>query len=482
VTVTHTNPDVAQLVTTAGAGQTRILTIEPGQSNTPTAVASGGVAFDPLNPGETTVSASAPGINLLRTEQVTVSAPGITLFSATITVGAGLQYGAFTARLGATLHGGVTMRIRSSDPQVLLIAPDGTTAGTEFIDVFVPNGSTDVNYFVQAVEGTTGTATITASAPGFVNATGTGNVVEPGLQIESLLASVLATGGNDEFIVRVGVPNQFGTGLALAQEVRAGLTLTATITNTNGTAAQLVTLAGGAQSRSVAIPAGSSSSAGTVATGGIAFDPLATGSTTVTATIPGFVTTDAGIVDVEVQAGEEAPVPESLQLAERADPDSRIDHERVGRGAGSDPQELLEARSRTAHLESLLGAPEPVRQHGGVPVGRYVVEEQRRRFPPALDAQVQFRDRLGVSAGLDIRDAAVESREPQIGGLDRGRELRDRVAEAALLERELAGDDPGVRPRDGLAPLVQPARELERAGVLSRRSEHPRGWYQDELV
>jgi hypothetical protein len=83
--------------------------------------------------------------------------------------------------------------------------------------------------------------------------------------------------------------------------VRAGLTLTATVTNSNGAAAQLVTLAGGAQSRSVSIPAGASGSAATVANGGIAFDPLAVGSTTVIATIPGFTSTSAATVPVQVQ-------------------------------------------------------------------------------------------------------------------------------------------------------------------------------------
>jgi hypothetical protein len=37
-----------------------------------------------------------------------------------------------------------------------------------------------------------------------------------------------------------------------------------------------------------------------VAAGGVAFDPLTTGTTTVEATIPGFITADTGLVDVTV--------------------------------------------------------------------------------------------------------------------------------------------------------------------------------------
>jgi hypothetical protein len=151
-TVTHSNPAVAQLVTTAGPAQTRTVTIVPGESNSPTSVAAGGIAFDPLTPGETVVSVSVPGLEVMRSEPVTVSAPAVTLLSLPITVGAGLQYGTFTARLGAPQHGGVTLRIRSSNPEVLRISPNASTPGSEFIDVSVSNGFTDGSYFLQGIE------------------------------------------------------------------------------------------------------------------------------------------------------------------------------------------------------------------------------------------------------------------------------------------------------------------------------------------
>ena len=62
VTVSHTNTAVGQLVTTSGPGQSRTVTIAAGQSNSPTTVAAGGVAFDPIGGGSTTVTATAGGL------------------------------------------------------------------------------------------------------------------------------------------------------------------------------------------------------------------------------------------------------------------------------------------------------------------------------------------------------------------------------------------------------------------------------------
>jgi len=183
------------------------------------------------------------------------------------------------------------------------VSPNGTTAGTAFFDTFVPSGSTTVSYYVQGVEGTTGTVTITGSAPGFVDGTGTVQVVPSGLEVINLAATIGATAANDPFQVRVGIPNASGTALSLAQSVRAGGgDLLVTVTNSNDRAGQLYTRSGGAQSRGVLIREGSSVSAATLDGGGIEFDPLETGGgdTTVEAASPGLLTTLAGRVLVTV--------------------------------------------------------------------------------------------------------------------------------------------------------------------------------------
>jgi hypothetical protein len=202
------------------------------------------------------------------------------------------------------------MRIESTDPNRVRVAPGPNTAGTAFIDVTIPNGQTDASYYIQTIEGqsTPATVAVTGTATGFSTATGNVNVVQPALRIESLPTSTSATASSFVFFVRVGIPDASGTNLSAIQFVRAGLTLTATVTNSNGAAAQLLTLEGGAQVRTVGIPPGNSASLATIAGGGIAFDPLQAGTTTVSASIPGFVSTLAATVTVDVTGEEPALV------------------------------------------------------------------------------------------------------------------------------------------------------------------------------
>jgi hypothetical protein len=225
----------------------------------------------------------------------------MTLFSLPTNVGAGLQNGFFQGNLSASQHGGVTVRVESSDPATLRLSPDGTTAGTTFIDIPLANGSVSFFYFIQGVEGSTGSATITASAPGFGSAGGTGNIVQPALRIEGLATGPTAGAADDPFFVRVGTPNAGNTNLATIQNVRVGSGgFTATITNSAAAAGQLVTTASTGQSVTVTIPENSAFSPTSVLAGGAAFEPLGAGTTLVEAAIPGFITTNAGEVTVNV--------------------------------------------------------------------------------------------------------------------------------------------------------------------------------------
>lgn len=305
VTLTNSNAAAGELVTLAGAGQTRTVTIPEGVAFSPTTVATGGVAFSPGGIGQTTIAGSIPGFVQVdqATQDVNVTAPGITLFSLPFDVGAGLQDSGYLARLNASQHGGVTMRVQSSDPSILLIAPDASTPGTEFIDVFIANGATDVSYTIQGVEGTTGTATITASATGFISGTGEVNIVQPALRIEGLLNAIDTLDPDDPFFVRLGTPNATNTTLQQLQEVRVGSgPLTVTINNSVGTVGELITNAGPGQAVTVQIAEGTQFSASTVAAGGVAFSPITTGDTTVTASATGFLSTDAAVQPVSVNS------------------------------------------------------------------------------------------------------------------------------------------------------------------------------------
>ncbi len=85
------------------------------------------------------------------------------------------------------------------------------------------------------------------------------------------------------------------------QSIRiGGAAATVTVTSSTPAVGQLETTLTTGDSVTVTIPIGANSSASTVAAGGVAFDPLVQGSTTIEATIPDFITTNDGTRNVTV--------------------------------------------------------------------------------------------------------------------------------------------------------------------------------------
>ena len=301
-TIKNSNHPVGELITTPLTGDSVVVSVTPGNSSSPGTVVAGGVAFDGTALGSTTVSATIPGFiaTTAASQTVTVTQPSISL-SGLGTVGSGLQSGANTATLSVSNHGGVTVHVASANPSVALVAPTPTTVGSASFDVLVANGSTTVQFYVAGMENVTGTSTITVSAPGFIPASQTATIATPALDLTGLASAFDATDPNDPFQVRVGLPGNGNIGVNPSQNVRAGgTTLTATITLTNAIAGQLVTTLANNDTVTVNIAAGASSSGSTVAAGGVAFDPLAPGTTLVAATIPGFISTGAATQQVVV--------------------------------------------------------------------------------------------------------------------------------------------------------------------------------------
>ncbi|MDH4017204.1 MAG: hypothetical protein OEV20_07690, partial [Actinomycetota bacterium] len=285
LTVTSSDSAVGQLSAGGTTADTVVIGLGAGQFQF-------SVTFVPLAAGTTTVSGTIPGFlaTTAATKTVTVTPPRILPFSRT--VGAGLQASS-SANLDTADHGGITVRVESSDPSIALIAPDGTTPGSAFIDVFVPDGSASVGYVVQGVAGTTGTATVTASAPGFANGTGTITVVEAALSFSGL-SDTRPVGSDDAFTVFTGLPNSAGTGLSSFQGISAAnLPLDLTVTSSDGAVGQLS--AGGTTADTVAIGLGAGQFQFSVT-----FVPLAVGITTVSGTIPGFLSTTSATKVVTV--------------------------------------------------------------------------------------------------------------------------------------------------------------------------------------
>ncbi len=307
--IESTLPTVGQLVTSTATGSPVTVDIQPGQYRSPTTVEAGGVAFDPLEGGNTTVVASISGFITTPpgSVDITVAAPVLSFQYSPITVGAGLMPYYDTSNwvnLGATGHGGVTIRIQSSNPAVALVSPNGSTAGSEFIDVFVPDGQNYAYFVPQGVEGapTPSSVTFTASSPGFIDGTGTVDVVQPALRITSLNANTTTLSVDDPFTVDVGIPTANNANVNVQRVRSGGSTLSASIESTLPTVGQLVTSTTTGKQVTVEIQPGQYQSPTTVVAGGVAFNPLTTGDTTVVATISGFITTTSGSVNMTVSA------------------------------------------------------------------------------------------------------------------------------------------------------------------------------------
>lgn len=290
VTFVTSNSTVSRLVAGAASGDTLTLTIPPGSDRTPTTFGAGGIAHDALAEGSTVISASAPGFISVATafETVFITDENLYLLGLPLDVGSGLQTGALIARLGFSSHGGVTLRIESSDSTKVRLSTSSGVAGDPFVEQFVPNGTDELNYFIHGQAGTTGEALITATAAGFPTAIETVDVVVPAVALLSLADSIDVADASDEFIVQIGVPDAGGTAIATPQRAGSGSPLDLTVTTSSGAIALLETNADTSDVILLQIPAGESQTQGTVAAGGIALAPVGPGNVTVTPVITGF--------------------------------------------------------------------------------------------------------------------------------------------------------------------------------------------------
>lgn len=302
-TVSSSTPAAGTLVTSALTSDTVTVAIAAGASASPSTVALGGVAFRYLVPGSTTVRIAHPFVTPTITSSVstvTVTTPSLTMAAIPV-VGAGLQVSA-SGTLNGPQHGGISIVVRSADPTRALVALNASAVASDSIVITLANGVSTFSYVVAGVEGSTGTASIAASASRFTGTQQTATVVAPRLDISGLVTSRAALGADDPFQVRIGIPNAGNTALSATQAVRAGAApLVVTIASGTPAVGTLVTTALTASAVTVQIPAGGFASPTTVALGGAAFRYLSAGTSIVTASAGAIVaTTTSGTVTVTV--------------------------------------------------------------------------------------------------------------------------------------------------------------------------------------
>jgi uncharacterized protein YfiM (DUF2279 family) len=293
VTFTSSDGGVGQIAKTGSTAASVTITMAVGTTYTPTSVAAGGVAFDPMAGGSTTVSVSAAGFNnawSATSQAVTVTQPGITItdpWQGYYRVGSGLQK-PLRVTLGGANHGGVTVRVASSETTKLLISANATTPGTSFIDIPIADGSTYADFYVQGVRNATGDATVTATQARFTTGNVDIKVVQPVFVLSNLVDSTTSQSANDPFWAYAYILNAAGTAIQTNQEVSAEGVLPVTFTSSDAGVGQIAKTGTTAASVIINMAVGTTYTPTSIASGGVAFDPMAGGSTTVSVSASGF--------------------------------------------------------------------------------------------------------------------------------------------------------------------------------------------------
>jgi hypothetical protein len=290
VTFVSDNAAVGRLVNSVGALlDSADVFVAEGANNSPTTVATGGLAFRALAVGTAPVRAAMAGFKPITPVTVTVSQPTITL--PTDYLGSGLQRSRTISTPGSIAPaGGTPITLRTSEPGVVLLAPNATTVGSDSLVVTIPEGATSTSFTVQALDGIAAdTITITATSPGFATAVAEQRVWAAVYTLSSLSATGTPLTADDAFWVSIGSSSSpAGTAISSSDARRFGAApLVVSLRSSAPAVGVLSQTAGTGDSLTVPIAAGVANSPTTVAAGGIALRYVAAGTTSIQASIPG---------------------------------------------------------------------------------------------------------------------------------------------------------------------------------------------------
>jgi hypothetical protein len=281
--MTSSDPSVLLPVVDGVAQQGVIATIAPGQSRATVNIRPIGVGTATMAPtGLGLIPAETPNVP----QSVTVTVPTQSMSISTYTLGSGLAQNASLNLQTGVPAGGRTLTLTSSDPTRVLLAPNTTTLGSGQLNINMTAGSFSSSFVVMALEGVTGTVSVTATIPGYRDSTYTFTVVQGGVTLNGPSSTRTLAQGDESFQAQVGAPS--GNSV-IPQFVRFGAPASLTITLTSSAPSIGTLVVGGVAGSpaTVTIPIGESSSATSVAARAN-FRPLSAGNTTITATAPGF--------------------------------------------------------------------------------------------------------------------------------------------------------------------------------------------------
>ena len=184
--------------------------------------------------GSATLTITSLGINTV-TVPITVSAAPALTPNFAGTVGMNLQVDNQSVSLGANPPSSETMTITSSSPNVLLANLPGGPFSQSITTTIQTNGTGASGFSVQALANT-GTATITASAPGYTLGTTIVTRVPSGFAWSNGSFSTTTFSAPTTLTVLLAQLNPTTLAYAGAQELRTGATsVTVTLTSTAAT-------------------------------------------------------------------------------------------------------------------------------------------------------------------------------------------------------------------------------------------------------
>ena len=232
--------------------------------------------FQPLSAGTTVIGVIAPAGFTAATGgalTATVRVPGLVIEDGA-TIGNNLQAPGSLLLGRAAPAGGTVVTVSSNSPS-LLLSNSETGAGASSITVTVPAGLSAGVYYLQG-RSSVGTATYTASAPGFLVKTATVNLAPSGLIITGPFGigfpfTLPLAGGVKSATITTALLDPATNAFVTAQPLSGGLSLAVPLTNSNpGTAT---------------VPAQMTITGGTSAVN-LPVQPVAAGSTLVALPVP----------------------------------------------------------------------------------------------------------------------------------------------------------------------------------------------------
>jgi hypothetical protein len=279
VTVTSSNTSVGTI-----SGSPAVIT---GSNNSAT------VQFQALSQGQSVLTAVTPSGYTTPTQFATVNVmvgqPRIVIDGGN-TIGKNLQRTGTIILLGATApSNGLTVHLAASG--MVSLSTTGTDAGFTSINVTIPVGQSSGTYFMYGLD-VSGSATITATAPGFTTGTGTETLTPSGIVIAGPQGVGLTTfntplaSGNQPLSISTAQIDSSGNFIQ-TQALAGTASLTISLTNTDATV--------GTVPATVTITPGND-------TGTVQFHPLKVGTTSIGVVQPsgGFTAPTDGTASLKI--------------------------------------------------------------------------------------------------------------------------------------------------------------------------------------